>query len=70
MPEIASVTGHSFFTVHQVLRRYLPLDSICAWNALEKRSRMRVKDEPSELIVENVRRSVAPMEALCLPGPT
>lgn len=37
VPEIASVTGHSPFSVEQILRKYLPRDNQVAWNAQRKR---------------------------------
>lgn len=37
VPEIASITGHSPFSVEQILRRYLPRDNEVAWNAQRKR---------------------------------
>lgn len=37
VPEIASITGHSPFSVEQILRKYLPRDNEVAWNAQRKR---------------------------------
>ncbi|MDP1875676.1 hypothetical protein [Phenylobacterium sp.] len=37
VPEIAAVTGHSPFSVEQILRKYLPRDNQVAWNAQRKR---------------------------------
>jgi hypothetical protein len=37
VPEIASITGHSPFSVQQILSRYLPRDNEVAWNAQAKR---------------------------------
>lgn len=37
VPEIASITGHSAFSVEQILSKYLPRDNEVAWNAQRKR---------------------------------
>lgn len=37
VPEIASITGHSPFSVEQILAKYLPRDNEVAWNAQKKR---------------------------------
>jgi len=37
VPEIASITGHSPFSVEQILSKYLPRDNQVAWNAQRKR---------------------------------
>lgn len=37
VPEIASITGHSPYSVEQILARYLPRDNQVAWNAQQKR---------------------------------
>jgi hypothetical protein len=37
VPEIAAVTGHSPFSVEQILRKYLPRDNQVAWAAQRKR---------------------------------
>lgn len=37
VPEIASITGHSPYSVEQILSKYLPRDSEVAWNAQVKR---------------------------------
>jgi hypothetical protein len=37
VPEIASITGHSPFSVEQILQKYLPRDNKVAWNAQRKR---------------------------------
>ena len=43
VPEIASVTGHSPFSVEQILRKYLPRDNQVAWNAQRKRGLIRTE---------------------------
>lgn len=37
VPEIAAITGHSPFSVEQILAKYLPRDNEVAWNAQVKR---------------------------------
>jgi hypothetical protein len=37
VPEIASITGHSIFSVEQILKKYLPRDNQLAWSAQKKR---------------------------------
>jgi hypothetical protein len=37
VPEIASITGHSIFSVERILSTYLPRDNQVAWNAQAKR---------------------------------
>lgn len=37
VPEIAAITGHSPFSVEQILQKYLPRDNKVAWNAQRKR---------------------------------
>lgn len=37
VPEIAAITGHSPFSVEQILSKYLPRDNEVAWNAQRKR---------------------------------
>lgn len=37
VPEIASITGHTPFSVEQILAKYLPRDNEVAWNAQRKR---------------------------------
>jgi integrase len=37
VPEIAAITGHSPYSVEQILQRYLPRDNQVAWNAQQKR---------------------------------
>lgn len=45
VPEIASITGHSPFSVEQILARYLPRDNEVAWNAQRKRGLIGPKVE-------------------------
>lgn len=45
VPEIAAITGHSPFSVEQILRKYLPRDNEVAWNAQRKRGLIGAKSE-------------------------
>lgn len=45
VPEIAAITGHSPFSVEQILRKYLPRDNEVAWNAQRKRGLIGPKTE-------------------------
>lgn len=45
VPEIASITGHSPFSVEQILAKYLPRDNEVAWNAQRKRGLIGAKIE-------------------------
>lgn len=45
VPEIAAITGHSPFSVEQILRKYLPRDNEVAWNAQRKRGLIGAKAE-------------------------
>lgn len=45
VPEIASITGHSPFSVEQILQKYLPRDNQVAWNAQRKRGLIGPKEE-------------------------
>lgn len=45
VPEIASITGHSPFSVEQILSKYLPRDNKVAWNAQQKRGLIRTEAE-------------------------
>lgn len=56
--EIASVTGHSFGSMHRVLEHYLPRHDVLAANAMRKRREMRLGDEDGEMIIEGAARRV------------
>lgn len=45
VPEIAAITGHSPFSVEQILAKYLPRDNEVAWNAQRKRGLIGAKIE-------------------------
>lgn len=43
VPEIASITGHSPFSVEQILQKYLPRDNQLAWQAQKKRGLIGIR---------------------------
>lgn len=63
VPEIASITGHTLPSVHKTLMHYLGRDSILAWNAVEKRERMRAG------VIQGHAWQVRPEPMLALAGP-
>lgn len=50
VPEIAAITGHSPYSVQQILSRYLPRDNEVAWNAQTKRG--LIKRAPTVRLAE------------------
>jgi integrase len=47
VPEIASITGHSMGSVHNIIEHYLPRDNVLARTAVEKRLRAMLHMEES-----------------------
>ncbi len=63
VPEIASITGHTLPSVHKTLMHYLGRDSVLAWNAVQKRERMRAG------VIQGHAWQVHPEPTLALVGP-